>query len=207
MEQKFAPQILRATLVVGLLLTSNVTIGSAQPPKKSPGVAAETFYDVAVFGTLNEVKTWIRKDASLVTAKDERGFTALHGVVGEDRPEVARLLIAKGADVNAQTRDGTAPLHVAAYPEMVGILVEAGAKVDLVDNEGRTPLIVQAAEPDSEAVMEALLQRGANVGARDKSGETALTVATAREETRKVELLKRFPEQTHSQQPPVSRGQ
>ena len=49
-----------------------------------------------------------------MNAKDEDGYTPLHSAAGFGQKEVAELLIAKGADVNAKLDDGRTPLDWAS---------------------------------------------------------------------------------------------
>jgi len=72
------------------------------------------------------------------------GFTPLHYAAWNGHKEVAELLIAKGADVNAKVAIwGRTPLHFAAWnghKEVAELLIENGAEVNAKDNYGRTPL-------------------------------------------------------------------
>ncbi|MBB3045911.1 ankyrin repeat protein [Litorivivens lipolytica] len=64
---------------------------------------------------------------------DIYGFSPLKIAVGDDRPDVARLLIDAGADVNELTGDAT-PLMIAAqskYSDMVRLLLARGADVSI----------------------------------------------------------------------------
>ena len=89
----------------------------------------------------------------------ERGRTALHMAVwgklggrrgkkvgqaeSEDSPEVAALLLSKGADVNFRDLDGNTPLNAAAasFAEVsISVLIRFGADVDAQNNMGETPL-------------------------------------------------------------------
>jgi len=57
--------------------------------------------------------------------------------------EVAELLIAKGADVNAKNKFGWTPLYWTAYgghKEIVELFIAKGAAVNAKDDDGRTPL-------------------------------------------------------------------
>ncbi len=57
------------------------------------------------------------------------GETALMHAVFHDRPDVVRLLIAQGADVNLANKQGQSPMYyAAAKPEMMQLLIEAGAR-------------------------------------------------------------------------------
>jgi ankyrin repeat protein len=131
----------------------------------------------------------IENNPKVVNSVDKWGFTALHGVAGEEHFAVAEYLIANGADLNAKNADGIAPLHLAAWPKMVELLVSHGAKIDARDNSGRTPLIVHAAEAESCDVMATLLRLGADFEATDDHGKTALAISIARDEEDKIELL------------------
>ena len=59
------------------------------------------------------------------------GGTPLHYAVGEGRNEIAKLLIAKGADVNAKNKDGKTPLDLAIKfkrPKIADLLRKHGGK-------------------------------------------------------------------------------
>jgi cytohesin len=63
--------------------------------------------------------------------------------------EVSRLLVEHGADVRAQNKEGSTPLHLASRHGSVGVarfLLEHGADVTTEDNEGLTPLHLASRE-------------------------------------------------------------
>lgn len=153
---------------------------------------APEIYDAAVFGDVALVQKILLRDPAAVNARDEYGFTPLHGVAGEDQFEMAEYLIQYGADVRAVNDCGVTPLHLAAYPEMVRILVRYGANIEAREGGGGTPLHIQSENPEGLEVMRELLKLGADVNAKDDSGETALDTALARQERDKVDLLLSF---------------
>jgi ankyrin repeat protein len=94
--------------------------------------------------------------------------------------EVARELLARGADVNArEDYFGRTPLYLASWKghlEVVRELLARGARLELKDWQGRTALYWASKEGQVEVVRE-LLAQGAAVGAEDNKGLTPLFVA------------------------------
>ncbi len=85
-------------------------------------------------------------DVDIRNESDSQGYvgeTALHCAAFWGRPDLARLLIERGADVNALTKRRITPLHSAARMSNVKtarLLLENGAKIDAKDTKGETPL-------------------------------------------------------------------
>jgi uncharacterized protein len=128
-----------------------------------------------------------------VNGQDDSGWTALMHCTRNrtDCVDVARVLIAAGADVNTVHRHGGTALLNAAYlgrSRIVAALLAAGADANTADDGGWTPLI-GAAMNGHTAVVRALLQAGARVTATDRLGRSALTLAKANRHTAVVELL------------------
>jgi ankyrin repeat protein len=123
-------------------------------------------------------------DVSAATAWSNDGFTALHLAAFFGRPEASRLLIERGADVEASARNvrfaaGAHPLHSAVagqHPEIVALLLAAGADPNRTQHGGFTPLL-EAAQLGSLDLAELLLAHGADPRARLENGTTALQLA------------------------------
>lgn len=74
---------------------------------------------------------------------DSAGYTPLHRACYNGRLKAIGVLLARGANVNAVSRDGWTPLHSAARwakAKAVTLLVENGANLNAQTQGGLTPL-------------------------------------------------------------------
>ncbi len=104
------------------------------------------------------------------------GFTPLHYAALHGHKEVAEVLMANGADVNARDSSGQTPLHFAVAggrKEIAGLLVSKGADVNARNNSGETPLHLAVHNGRNE-IAELLIAKGAELEAKDKNGNTPL---------------------------------
>ncbi|KAJ3101935.1 hypothetical protein HDU96_009808 [Phlyctochytrium bullatum] len=128
------------------------------------------------------------------TEIDKGGNTLLSLAAEFGRVDVARLLLAHGADINVRCRAaGRAPLHHAAnvgHLDVVRVLLEEGADVDYKDSQNSTPLILAGyAQKDSLAIAQLLVEKGANILARDDDGYTPLHIALRQDNVDMVRFL------------------
>jgi uncharacterized protein len=135
---------------------------------------ADGLFDAVKASDVAKVQAALSQGAD-VNQADLSG-SALHLAVGVGSVDVAKALIAAGADLEAKGEPaGARPLHLAAKlnePAFVTLLVDHGAKVDAADGEGRTALMV-AAVNGSLGAAEVLLAKGADPLARDSSYRAA----------------------------------
>jgi len=157
-----------------------------------------TIHQAADAGDLAKVKAFIQEGIGVNTKA--HGCTPLHCAARYGHKEVAELLIAKGADINAKDTRGRTPidlaikkgrkviaklllsksgdfsLHTAAYIgdlQRVEKFIDGGATVDAKDQKGQTALHY-AAKAGQIAVAKLLIANGADVNAKGNWNWTPL---------------------------------
>jgi len=117
------------------------------------------------------------------------GDTALHIAAAAYQTDIARELVARGANVRARNRRGAEPLHYAvdgvpgssrwnpaAQAAVVEYLIRAGGDPDCRDASGVAPLH-RAARTRCAAAVRALLAHGADPRLKNRNGSTPLHLA------------------------------
>lgn len=117
------------------------------------------------------------------------GDTPLHVAAAAYRPDIAKALVASGADVGARNRRGAEPLHYAsdgqpgsdrwnpsAQTATLECLLRAGANPNATDKSGVAPLH-RAVRTRCAAAVSMLLVHGADPRLRNRSGSTPLHLA------------------------------
>lgn len=118
---------------------------AAEPPRAEKLHDPQEIFEASSSGDLQSVKRLLKQDPilNLVGARGSKGITPLHMAAIRFQYSVAQLLLAKGADVNAQKDDGWTPLHHASHngdKALVGTLLHYGADPTLRSQVGQTPL-------------------------------------------------------------------
>ena len=140
---------------------------------------------LAIYNGLFKVAELLIKHGADVNTKNKYGYTLLHNVdrwfssdnktTAPDPPtpspynlktryKTAKLLIEKGADVNAKNGSGDTPLHSISSIEITKLLIEHGADVNAENNIGETPLH----QAIYEEIARLLIKNGADVNAKTK---------------------------------------
>ena len=137
-------------------------VAEAATPEPSTAKAPDiSLIQAAAEGNIEAVKQHL---ADGTDAKSEDGQTSLHFATIGGHKEIAELLIAASADMNAQDEKGNTPLHFAVvfvHKEIVELLIARGANVNAKNDKGWTPLRFGANINDSDEVVDLLKQHGA----------------------------------------------
>jgi ankyrin repeat protein len=196
---------------------------SAPAPETKPvePVAGAKAPDISIHkaagaGNIEAVKQHLAAGTK-VDAKNDRGRTPLYDAAYDGHQEIVELLITAGADVNANSDNGT-PLDTAIrgnYREIADLLLKhggkygsirtaagggdieavkeflaAGADVNAKSKFGRTPLHYAAGFGQKETA-ELLIAKGVNVNAKNEDGETPLDRAIINDEPETADLLRK----------------
>ena len=137
-------------------------------------------FEAASLGRLERLSECL-KEAAAVSSYSSDGFTALHFACYFGQPASARLLLEKGAAVDAVAGNAmrVMPLHSAAsarHAEAARMLLEHGAPVNARQHGGWAPLHA-AAQNGDRAMVELLLEHGADPQASNDEGKTAASLA------------------------------
>ncbi len=108
-----------------------------------------------------------------VNTKVYNGFSLLHYSVLYANFEIAKLLIERGAFIDAVDDFGKTPLHWACSVRhcepIAALLIEKGANPNVENEDGQTPLHIVAQRED-KTLIDLLLKAGANPNAKDNRG-------------------------------------
>lgn len=150
------------------------------------GDLSQDFVDAAQKGDAVAVKRLLTQDVD-VNAKDEFfGRTVLMYAATGGYIDVVRVLLEKGADVNAQDNIGMTALMWAVYDSYdtmseghaatVRALLDSGANVNVKENNGEMALMIAVYKRNISAI-QLLLASGADADAKNEDGITSLMLA------------------------------
>lgn len=170
----FAIDALRPDIAV-FLLKNGADARSREPPGRSP--------------------SWRRAPASTTSLS---GSTILMAAVARDFPDVVKELIARHADVAARNYYGENALRFARSPEVAQLSIDQGLNPNTTVGTGQkndfsiigsNTVLIIAAQEGRVALMDVLLQTGADPNARGVLGATAMHFAA---EFNQVESIRRL---------------
>lgn len=144
------------------------------------GVSLDIF-EAAALGKVGRLRALLDVDAAAANSFSPDGMTPLGLACFFGQPEAARLLLSRGADVNAASRNPmkVAPIHAAVAgknAEVIDLILSSGADVNAKQQQGWTAIHSAAMHGDL-ALLEKLIARGANKALKNDDGKSPLDLA------------------------------
>ena len=175
---------------IGRLATAGAEINARDSRGRTPA-------HVAAFASQDAALRALAEAGADMNALEGRAYDVVTIAAVADDPELMSLAIELGNDPGLTTSpyDGTALIAAAhlGHVEIVRRLIEAGAPLDHVNNLHWTAVmeavVLGDGGPDHQAVLDALLDAGADRTLADRDGATPLQHARARGFREMVERL------------------
>jgi ankyrin repeat protein len=139
--------------------------GDIESARRLAGSDRLDVFEAASLGDVVRLRELLDDDPTLAQARSDDDFTPLHYAAFFDGAEAARLLVERGADVDAYADNelGVRPLNSAAAArkaDVVAVLLERGADPNAPTKGGFTPLDAARENGDDE-LAELLRSHGA----------------------------------------------
>jgi ankyrin repeat protein len=147
-------------------------------------------------GNLAKVQALLKSHPEQVDKRDPATMTPLHLAAQEGHKDMAELLLANKADVNAKAADGWTPLHLATqngHKDVAELLLANKADVNAKATDGSTPLHLAAAAGATE-VAQLLLEHDADAVLKANDGAKPAERAEAAGHKDVVALINKYGE-------------
>ena len=151
--------------------------------------ARDAFFSALHMGAVGDVERLLKSGVSpnIVDAEGTPALMAATLFAGVDMVEL--LLTRRADPNRADASGATALMWAVPNMEKVRLLLARGANVNARSATERTPLLVAAAYPGTVDVLRLLLDRGADLHAQDRAGATALALAVRSADVEVVRFL------------------
>jgi ankyrin repeat protein len=160
------------------------------------GAQIMNFPDFIKKGNVSDFRRCINLIPNAINAQDEQGNSLLHYAIVHENPNIVRLLLARGANLEAVdiiwkrtpllfALARELPTHIQAQygtfdPTIINLLLDFGANVNAQDKTKKTALHY-AVQKNLIEIVKRLIQLGADVDIKDKSGKSPIDYATTDE--------------------------
>lgn len=150
---------------------------------------ADSLVEAVHRGDAKEIRSMLAGKPDL-GARDADGNTALHWAALKGNAGLVKELLDRGAVAAVTNNFGASPLlYAVGNIDSVKALLDKGVSVNVVSKFGTTPLMAAARYPESSAVVQLLLDRGADAQARNRAGSDALSAASEAGDVQTFKIL------------------
>ncbi len=150
-------------------------------------------FAAAIVGRTEELERLLAADPSLLSTLSTDGWTPLHLAAFFGHLEAAKVLLSRGAAVEARSTNAmqNTPLHAAAagrHAEIAKLLLGHGARADARQHGGWTPMHAAAQNGDVE-MAKTLVAAGADVRVRADNHQSPMDLALTKGQQGMVDFL------------------
>lgn len=118
-------------------------------------------------------------------------ITLLQAAIYHNQPEIVRMLILEGANINMLSENKTPLMHAIEQnnPNILDILIMAGADINALNKQKKSPLFY-CAKHGTVAIAKVLVDNGAKLDLKDGKGRTAMEYAIKNDNDKVAIFLK-----------------
>jgi ankyrin repeat protein len=120
---------------IGIIVLIAIALSTAGS-KPYPNQVFETFSK----GDLVQANSLMDSDPKLIKGRNVNGWTALHFASWKNQSEMVKLLLSRGAVVDARDKNHETPLHFTESRIIADQLLANGADINAKNRAGWTPL-------------------------------------------------------------------
>ncbi|QSS97871.1 ankyrin repeat domain-containing protein [Psychroflexus sp. ALD_RP9] len=153
---------------------------------------AQSIFDAARNGDVNQIEALVKSNPESVNSTNAMGFGPLVLAVYNNQIKATKLLLEKGANIDAQDGSGNTALMGAVFKNhqnMVDLLLNKGTNPNIQNSQGQTALAFAVIFNRIDLV-KLLLKNNADKSIADKTGKTPLQIARNQQNQALVNLLK-----------------
>jgi ankyrin repeat protein len=172
-----------------LILALTISL-PASPKNPRPTTQEVVFINAAKTGHLSELIEYLNAGFN-PDITDETGMTALMYAAEKNHPEVVKLLIKNGADIEACHYRATALVYAVFNGNIacVRALLDAKAKTDICLRFNGDQGILHLVQKDNPEILQMLIQAGAPLNQTDDGGHTPLLWAVLQKDLTSLTIL------------------
>ena len=171
--------------VIATLLLCTSVVGAQDGSSQG-----DAFYAAIRANDLTKLAALLKAGADLNAAEPRGGMTPLMHTAVSGSLDAMRMLLDKGASVNAANGAGLTALMMSVTDSgKVSLLLERGADVNAVTKRGRSALLLAAMSDNSAGIVRQLMAKGADPKVVDVLKVNALNAAVRGDDLETIKII------------------
>jgi len=162
-----------------------VILGDKEKVNSIPNFLPKLLIRISAYNTNPNVIKRMLKEKTPINDESTGDSSLLFAASNNENPEIIKLLLDAGANINQKNKYGGTALYEASRfnnnLEVIKELIKLGANINEKDSDGETALIGALQRNPNLDIARYLIEAGADVKAKDNNGNTALIYLFDRE--------------------------